>query len=849
MMRSAKRPRLAASTLFLCGLAAGLAVAWQPSAFPALLTNALLGGQKPDFVLLPTNQLLRPWGTSTALRGRPVDIAYEPKRNLLAILNTRQVHLVDATSGARLADLATGPTSYNGIAFQPGTGHLWVSQASFDGLHHYAIYDVSAADAIEPAGRVYFSNGDVPSGIAFTRDGSRAFAALSRNNTVAVIDAANHILQQEIAVGQAPFGVAVCDRTQRVFVTNRGGRTPRTADATAPSSGSLIATDRVSGSAISGTVSVLDMKTLAVVKEIETGLAPSGIALSPDQSLAAVANGHSDSVTLIDTATLAVREIRIPSYPESFVGSQPIAVAFDAKGQTLFVACGGNNAIAVVQKKNGAWSVAGAIPAGWFPSALAVDQSGFLQVVNLKGSGSTADQKGTFNSREFEGSLVRLPAPTDSQIAAGMREVRAAGSPVFTEAGGVSNLASLGIEHVVLIVKENRTYDQVFGDFGKGNGDPKLTMYGRDITPNHHALAERYVLLDNFYTSGAISFDGHHWLMQGFVSDYVERAFAASPRGYAWDMADALTVSPGGFFWQGSPKPLNVRVEGEFCLPAQWDPTKQTIVDRNESDDLPWTEYWNHYKAGTWTSSVGCQAGVPALRTLMNPRFPYSSMAIADQIRAEEFLRELKTWDQAQAMPNLVVMTLNSDHTMGTAPGFPTPRAMVADNDLALGRIVESLSKSRFWPKTLVLVVEDDAQDGVDHVDGHRTVALAVGPHVRRGALDSNHYNQTSMVRTMQEIFGIVPKTRALVSARAMNSVFTPDADTAPYSSLIPRIALDEMNPPLRALTGRRLWAARQSMRMDHEPDRAPADVLNRILWWDAKGWDRPYPTRGRPAD
>ena len=194
-------------------------------------------------------------------------------------------------------------------------------------------------------------------------------------------------------------------------------------------------------------------------------------------------------------------------------------------------------------------------------------------------------------------------------------------------------------------------------------------------------------------------------------------------------------------------------------------------------------------------------------------------------------------------MPHINIMTLNSDHTNGTRPGSPSPKAMVADNDLALGRIVEALSKSRFWSKTLILVTEDDAQDGLDHIDGHRTIALAIGPSIRRSAIDSNLYNHTSMVKTIQEIFNIPSKTRYLASARAMTSVFTPDKDLSPYKVIQPKIALDEMNPPLRTLNGRQLWAAQQSAAMNWDDiDDIPQETLNKILWWDSKGYDMPYP-------
>jgi hypothetical protein len=263
----------------------------------------------------------------------------------------------------------------------------------------------------------------------------------------------------------------------------------------------------------------------------------------------------------------------------------------------------------------------------------------------------------------------------------------------------------------------------------------------------------------------------------------------------------------------------------------------------NERDELSWGAYWKHYKEGTWRNVVGERSGVPALAKILSPTYPHNSTSIPDQIRAEEYLRELAGREKSGKMPNLSVITLDEDHTNGTSPGSATPRAMVADNDLALGRIVEGISKSRFWPESLILVVEDDAQDGWDHVDGHRTVALAIGPHIRRGLVDSNFYTHTAMVRTIQDIFEIPPRTRYASNARAMTSVFTPDADVTPYKCLPARVALDEMNPPLASLSGKPLWAARQSLAMNwSHPDDIRADVLNRILWWNAKGFDAPYP-------
>jgi YVTN family beta-propeller protein len=829
--------------LVISGLAAAAALIGQErGVFSLVSSRANIGRQGEGFYLLPTNQLLRPWGEQAAIKGRPVDLAFDSHKRLLAVLNWRSVLLRDGVSGAALADIRSRATSYTGIAFRPGDRELWASETTRSGPDSLLVIELSESGAVTGTARLSLPRHPVPAGIAFSPDGKTAYVALSRNNTLAVIDAELKQVRREVPVGIAPFGVAAT--LNRVFVTNRGGRRPTPSDVVAPSSGSMVASDAVTGSSASGTVTAVEPGDFST-REIPVGLAPSGLSLSHDAKLLAVANGHSDSISIVETESLRSAELKIGTWPEGTLGSQPVAAAFAPDGRTIYVACGGDNAIAVVRKDGEQWKLAGALPTAWFPSGVAADDGGSLRVLTIKGVANTAAGDGAFNSRQYEGSLVRIPAPADAQVAAGTREVSAANSPRFEPAGGVANLSSLGIRHVFFIIKENRTYDQVFGDIGKGNSDPRLCVYGREVTPNQHALAERYVLLDNFHTGGSISFDGHQWLMQAFVSDYVERAFAASPRGYAWNMSDALTVSPAGFFWQWAKRPLEVRVYGEFGLPARWNPATQSAIDIDERDLLSWSEYWNLYKEGKWQNAVGARSGVPALVSVLSSRYPFSSTSIPDQIRSDEFLREFAEHEKSGALANLSVLTLNEDHTNGTRPGSPTPRAMVADNDLALGRIVEAISKSRFWPQSLILVVEDDAQDGFDHVDGYRTVALAIGPHVRRGAVDSNFYTHTGMVRTIQDIFEIPPRTRFASRARAMNSIFTAESDTTSYACLPARIPLDEMNPPLTSLDGKRLWAARQSLAMNwSHPDDVRSDVLNRILWWDAKGYHTPYPTK-----
>lgn len=831
-------------TMIVCALAlagAGL-IAKEAGVFPSLKSQAALGKQAEGLFLVPTNQMLHPWGQQTVIAGRPVDMVYDSQKRILAVLNTRDVLLLDGSTGAKLATVGAKTTSYTGIAFRPGNRELWASETTRNGPDSILVVKLTDTGLPESNTRIEFKGHPLPAGIAFSADGAKAYVAFSRSNTVAVMDAASHEIVREVETGMAPFAVAVSKTHGRIFVTNRAGRRPTDKDTTAPSSGSAIVTDAVTGSSTTGTVTVIDAETYAA-SEVKVGLAPSQMALTGDDKLLAVANGHSDTVTLIDTAKLSTTEVKIPAFPTAALGSQPIAVQFTPDGQTLYVACGGNNAIAALRRSGHDWKIAGALPTAWFPSAIAIDAQGGLRILNLKGVGNTDNHKGAFNSRQYEGSLERIPAPTPLNLQAGEREVKAANMPVYEPAGGVANVASLGIQHVFLIVKENRTYDQIFGDIGRGNSDPKLSMYPRAVSPNHHALAEKYVLLDNFFTAGAISFDGHQWLMQAFVSDYVERAFAASPRGYAWNMADSLVVAPTGFFWQSAVKPLNVRIFGEFQLPAHWDAATQSAVDMNETGVKTWGEYLEAYKAGTWQSLVGSHSGVPALQPYCSQKYPWSNTSIPDQLRAEEFLGEFADQERTNTVPNLTILTLNSDHTNGTRPGSATPKAMVADNDLALGRIVEGISKSKAWANSLILVVEDDAQDGVDHVDGHRTLALAIGPFIRRNVVDSNNYNQVSLIRTIQEIYKIPARTRYLAAARPMTSMFTAEKDLSPYQHIVPTQPIDEYNPPLKALAGRRLWAAQQSARMNfRDLDDAPQDTLNHILWWDAKGYDQPYP-------
>jgi len=821
-------------------LAAVAIGAAKPELWDLLPSAVNPGKQASGAWLVATNQLVRPWNTGVAIAGRPADFALNESATLAAVLNGNSVVIADGTAGKELARTASKTTSYLGIAFRPGADEIWASEATRSGPDSLLIVKYAPDGKIAGTSRLNLPGHPIPAGLAFSKDGKRLYAAMHHDNEVVEIDAERREIKRRIPVGLAPFAAVLDEASGRLYVSNRAGER-KTGVATAPSGKENLPVDS-SGSVLTGSLSVIDLKE-ASVKTYATGLAPAGMALAPDGKTLAVANSHSDTVQLFDTSRWTVQSLPVASGKAS-LGALPNSVVFRADGKRLYVACGGENSIAVFDRAGSAWKLTGRAPTGWFPTGLRIGGNGRLMISSVKGTGNDEREPGRHNSRVYEGMLNSYADPSAAELKAGAREVAAAAAPRFEPAGGVNNLAKLGIKHVFFLIKENRTYDQVLGDIERGRRDPSLVMYGREVTPNHHALAEEFVLLDNFHASGAISFEGHQWLMMGFVSDHVERALSAAPRGYAWNMGDSMTVSPAGFFWQDARKPLDVLLLGPLSLPARREPGG-LIKDINENELMKWGEYWQHYQKGTWRDVIASKCAVPAMSGIYDQSFPFSSMKIPDQIRADAFLERLKKWEDKGSAPNLVIVTLTSDHTEGRNPAAPRPASMVADNDLALGRIVEGVSKSKFWEESLIIAVEDDAQDGVDHISGRRTVALFAGPMVRRGALDENYYTQINLVRTVQDIFGIQPRTRYLATARPMSSIFASARNSKPYTALPARLKLDDMNPPIKALNGRERWAAVESAKMNwDEVDDVPTGVLNRILWEDRKGWGTPYPTR-----
>jgi len=386
------------------------------------------------------------------------------------------------------------------------------------------------------------------------------------------------------------------------------------------------------------------------------------------------------------------------------------------------------------------------------------------------------------------------------------------------------------IRHVFYVIKENRTYDQVFGDLPQGNGDPTLVEFGLDVTPNHHALVEKFALLDNFYGPGDQSALGHRWCLQAYPSTWVHKF--GNGRN---DQNPMLLGATDGIYDNAKAHGLRVRSYGERGL--------NTFTPANAS----WTDIYNDWKNGTHNVTIAPRAVIVGLRDIYHPAYPAYEMRVPDQYRADIFLKEFAEFEKSGQLPELVILLLPQDHTQGTSPGYPTPRATVADNDLALGRIVEAISKSHYWKESAIFVTEDDSQDGIDHVDGHRTVGMVISPWVKRKRVDSNLYTIINMYRTIEQILGLPPQNQFDLGAEPMFALFTSQPDYSPYVAQKNQIPLDEMNPALATLTGLQQQLAQFSLGIPRsEPDDAPADLLNRAIWHSVKGFDVPY-NYGRP--
>ena len=571
------------------------------------------------------------------------------------------------------------------------------------------------------------------------------------------------------------------------------------------------------------------------------------MALTRSGKLLYVANASRNTVTVLDTDSgRAVEHIWAALYPNSPPGSTPNSLALSPDEQTLFIANADNNMVAVFDvSKRGHSRSLGFIPAGWYPTSVRVTPDGkHLLVANGKGLTSRANplgpQPGIKSSsdstvqliaRLMRGTLSIIDLPSRKRFEEQLKDYTGAAyrcSPLNSSAGVSAPVPAAApiphqpgqptpLKYCIYIVKENRTYDQVLGDMPEGNGDAKLCLFPERVSPNHHRLARDFVLLDNFYVDAEVSADGHEWSMGAYATDFVEKMW---PLNYGHNRSKKfpypaegyfpIAAPAGGYLWDRAHEAgVSYRSYGEF-------------VDMLTPPDKP------------------TYGRVPALRGHVDEWYRGFDLKYSDLKRAARFISELKRFEAEGDMPRLQIVRLPNDHTRGASPGALTPTAYVAENDLALGQIIEAISHSKFWPQTAVFVVEDDAQNGPDHVDAHRSIAFVASPYTKRGVVDSTMYSTSSMLRTIELVLGLKPMSQFDAAATPMFNAFQPAPDLRPYQALPSNVDLEAKNPATA-------WGGQIPMNFARE-DAVDDLLLNEVIWRSVRGADSPMPAPVRAA-
>jgi len=802
----------------LLALAAAV-LSCRPSA-PAVGRAA--GGPDDTHPRLPTGARLDPAGSSAAVGQMPLAMTLSPdgKRVVLLLSGWREqgLQVVDRASNRVVQTLAQ-PSAFVGLAFSPDGRSVYTSGGNGNLVYRYDWRGDTAvlADSI-PLGAhpaPHREGNRYPAGLAVSRDGGRLYVAENLADSLAVIDLADERVVQRVATERYPYAVAV-GPDGAVYVSAWGGST---VSAFAPASGD----------------------TLGAEVCITVGRHPSAMLLDPTGSRLFVASASTDRVSVVDTRRrVVIGELRDPPPAGPDEGSTPNALALSPDGTRLYVAEADANAVAVFTldartagvAAAGTDSLAGRIPVEWYPTALAVAGDTLL-VANGKGRGTASNLTGPnpvhpgsqipmeYTLGQLAGTLTTVtgvPLPTSALALLTTRAVRANGWDTTRVARAPRHYPPF--RHVIYIIKENRTYDQVLGDLRQADGDSTLVFFPRPVSPNHHALVERFGIFDRFFTNAEVSADGHNWSTAAYASDYVEKTVGSQYSGrrayYDYEgtnrgrIADDDVNEPtNGYLWNLAQRAgITFRNYGEFVVP-----------ERERGDgDIP-------------ESYRGTKAFLAAHTDSAYPGF---DLDIPDQHRVDVWLDEFHRFERSGNLPALELVRLPNDHTSGARAGAPTPRAAMADNDLALGRMIEALSRSRFWPSTVVFVLEDDAQNGPDHVDSHRSVLLVISAYGRRGVIH-RFVNTTDVIATIADILRLGSLSQFDHFGRPLREVFADRPDLTPYAALTPSASLDERNPA-------RGPGASASARLDLRfEDQSDDDLFNRILWRAVKG-RVPYP-------
>lgn len=766
---------------------------------------------------LPTGAVLDPAGTAIDLGPLPLAMTLSPDRSrVIFLLNgwrEQGIQVVDRRTGA-VVQKVNLPAVFLGMAFTPDGRSLYVSGGNEDVIYRFDWRNGTAtlADSIALAFKQPGHSGTrYPAGIAISNDGRMLYAAENLADSVAVIDLASRRVIQRLATERYPYGVVV-GHDGLVYVSAWNGWTVSAFPA------------RDDGKLNEGT-------------RVRVGRHPSAMALSPDGSRLFVASGSTDKITVVDTRRLQVLTTLSDPVPAAMgEGSTPNALAVSPDGSRLFVAEADNNAVAVFTLSAGTSGIAtvstadsliGRIPVGWYPAAVAVDGNDIL-VANAKGRGTAPNpghwQPGhrmpphtpDYTLGQINGTFTTVPLAKASASELASFSTRVAAANNWSSTRPAKSYPPF--EHVIYIIKENRTYDQVLGDLSQADGDTSLVFFPRAVSPNHHALAERFGIFDRFFVNAEVSPDGHNWSTAAYVTDYSEKTIPShySDRGRTYDYqgtnrdsipTDDVSGPSSGYLWDLAQRAgITYRDYGEFVA----------------EDDM-----------GTAASITGI-ATKQALVGHINPAYSGWNLDIPDQVRADVWLKDFQEFVKAGKMPALEIMALPNDHTSGATANRPTPRAYMADNDLALGRIIEALSKSPFWKNTVVFVLEDDAQDGPDHVDSHRSPLLVISAW-NRGKVFHRFANTSDVVATIEEILGLGTMSQFDHYGRPLREIWESTPDLTPYVALRSSIPLDQKNPPRTALA-----EASKKLALD-KVDMADENLFNHILWSAIKG-DKPYP-------
>lgn len=769
------------------------------------LPGLQVGGQ----TLLPNQWSLKPAGKHLALGDFPVTIALHPAEPIAAVLHAgygeHEVVTVDLEKWLIIGRVAISET-FVGVTFSPDGKTLYASGAGQEIIHAFDY----AAGYLSNRREIRIAKPQekyVPAGLATSADGRQLYAACPWGNTVEIISLAEPARRQRIALeaDDYPYLPQPSRDGKRLFVSLWG----------------------------QAAVAVIDLASNAVVARWKVASHPTELAQSPDGELLYVACADSTSVHVIELASGKTLEvIHAALYAQADNGNTPNSIALSPDGKVLLVANADNNNVAMLDvSERGRSRSLGFIPVGWYPTSVRFSAQGDkIYVASGKGLASKANRQGPNPENEppktvveyiaglYRGTLSVIDNPSPPAMAAYTRTAfecsplradkrpvvksREADNPVPAEVGQPSP-----IKYCIYIVKENRTYDQVLGDLPQGNGDPDLCLFPEKVTPNHHALAREFVLLDNFYVESEVSADGHEWSMAAYATDFVEKSWPLLYRGSR----------------EGK---LKYPSEGAFPIAR---PSSGYIWDRCQEAGVTYRSY------GEFVSEPGKageprKAKVPALEGHFDPEFHGYDLDYPDVKRAARFINQVQAFDRVGDMPRLQIVRLPNDHTYGTRAGKPTPTAMVADNDLALGQIVEAVSQSRFWKQTAIFVIEDDAQNGSDHVDAHRTIAYVISPYARRGAVDSSMYSTASMLRTMELILGLKPMTQFDAAALPMYASFQSKLDDKPYQSRPAQVDLHATNLPTA-------WGAELSAQFDLSREDAADDLLlNEVIWRSVRG-------------